>query len=378
MAAIAAIVASCGGGVGTGGTGSFAAGPITGFGSVIVNDIRFDDSSAQVEDGDGVSRTRDDLRLGMTVEIDSGAVASDTSGAVATAARIRYDSELLGPVGAVDVAAGTFTVLGQQVQTDATTVFAESVGGLAALAPAQMVEVYAVYDAAASRYRAKRVASAAAGDTAHLRGPVAQLDTAAHTLRIGTTPYAFDTASAVPAGLAAGQFVRLRLASPVPANGRWAVQAFGTAVPEVADADGATFRGLISSYTSIADFRVNGRAVDASAATLVNGSAAQLALGVRVQVQGSLRAGTLRATRVSIDSDMQDRMHEFELHGAIAALDLPNQTFLLRGLKVSTARPDLQYDSGSAADLATGRQVRVRGLLSGDGLRIEALSIKFE
>ena len=60
----AAALASCGGGVGSGGTGSFASGPITGFGSVIVGGVRFDDSTANVEDGEGGRRSRDELRLG--------------------------------------------------------------------------------------------------------------------------------------------------------------------------------------------------------------------------------------------------------------------------------------------------------------------------
>ncbi len=68
-----ALLAACGGGGGvdTGGTGgavpAVASGPITGFGSVIVGGVRFDDSSAEVEDLDGTRRSRDELRLGMTV-----------------------------------------------------------------------------------------------------------------------------------------------------------------------------------------------------------------------------------------------------------------------------------------------------------------------
>jgi hypothetical protein len=66
----AALLAACGGGgVGTGGTGSFASGPITGFGSIIVNDVHYDESQARVEADDGSTRNPDDLRLGMVVEV---------------------------------------------------------------------------------------------------------------------------------------------------------------------------------------------------------------------------------------------------------------------------------------------------------------------
>src|SRR3954451_19990538 len=38
---IAWLIVSCGGGVGTGGTGSFASGPISGFGSIVVDGVDF-------------------------------------------------------------------------------------------------------------------------------------------------------------------------------------------------------------------------------------------------------------------------------------------------------------------------------------------------
>ena len=100
---VAAIVAGCGGGVGEGGTGNgYTQGTISGFGSIFVNDVRFDDSSAAVQDADGNPRTRDDLKLGMTVEVESGAI--DAASATATAAKVRFGSELLGPVATVDEA----------------------------------------------------------------------------------------------------------------------------------------------------------------------------------------------------------------------------------------------------------------------------------
>jgi hypothetical protein len=60
-------VAACGGdslvaGVGSGGTGSFASGPISGFASVIVNGIRYDNSQARVIDADGTVRSPADAR----------------------------------------------------------------------------------------------------------------------------------------------------------------------------------------------------------------------------------------------------------------------------------------------------------------------------
>jgi hypothetical protein len=136
-------------------------------------------------------------------------------------------------------------------------------------------------------------------------------------------------------------------------------------------------KGLITSYGSARSFSVNGRAVDASGATFGNGMPG-LSVGVRVVVDGALRSGTLVATGVSIVSDTQHGNQTFELHGAITAVNAARQTFTLRGITVSTARSDLVYSNGSAAALAAGSAVGVKGRLSSDGLRIEATSITFE
>jgi hypothetical protein len=372
-----ALVAGCGGGVGeggTGGTGGYASGPITGFGSVIVNGVRFDDTNASVVDGEGVARSRDSLRLGMTVEIAGTDIGSTTG----VAASIRYDSELLGLVDSVvDPASGGFRLLGQRVLVDSATVFDEAVGGLAAVRLGQTLEVYAVFDPAAASYRATRVSPATGTATPHVRGLVAQADTSARTLRIGDVSYSYSSASGVPADMGAGQYVRLNLSSSLPSSGRYGVLAFGTAVPTLPDSDKGSLKGLISSFVSARSFSVNGRPVDASAATFSNGTAG-LAVGVRVEVEGAVRSGTLKATKVSIDSDVQQNNQTFELHGAITAVNTAQRTFALRGITVSTSRSDLVYSNGTAASVLVGRQVTVRGKLSSDGLRIDATSIAFE
>ncbi len=370
LLAAAAFVAGCGGGVGSGGTGGFASGPISGFGSVIVGGVRFDDSTAEVEDLDGVRRTRDDLRLGMTVDIDSSAI----SGSAATASRIRFESELSGVVGLVDRAGGSFTLLGQRVTVDDTTVFDERIdSGLDGLASGQPVEVYAVFDAAAQRYRATRVEPAALALGLRLRGPVAELNTAAQTLRVGSTSYSYAGASSVPAGLAVGQFVRLRLEAELLPAPRWVVRSFGTALRPWADADGVKLEGLITAYSSAAAFSVNGRVVDASGA----GPGSGLAAGVRVEVEGSLRNGVLRATRVVIKSDAELRDRGFELDGLITAVNGGGASFVLRGVTVNTGRTDLRYEDGTAALLAVGRRVEVKGMLSADRRSVDATRIRF-
>ena len=380
VALAAAAVSGCGGGggVGSGGTGGYASGPITGFGSVIVGGVRFDDSVAEVEDLDGVRRSRDELRLGMTVEVDSSAITTDATGSSASASRIRFESELLGLVGAVDVAGGSFTLLGQRVTVDATTVFDDRLaGGLGSLGAGQPVEVYAVFDTAAQRYRATRVEPSTLALGLRLRGPLAQVDGAAQTLRIGSTTYSYAGATGVPAGLAVGQFVRLRLALDTRPAPRWVAQSFGTALRPLADADGVKLEGLVTAFTSAASFSVNGRPVDGSAARF-SGGGAGLAPGVRVEVEGTLRSGVLRAAQVAVKSDDEMSGRSFELSGAITAVNAGQGSFVVRGVTVGTLRSDLRYDDGTAAELAVGRRVEVRGVLSADGRSVDATRIRFQ
>jgi hypothetical protein len=340
--------------------------------------VRFDDSVAEVQDLDGARRSRDDLRLGMTVEVESSAISTDAYGASASASRIRFESELVGLVGAVDAAGGSLTLLGQRVTVDASTVFDDRLpGGLGGLVPGQPVEVYAEFDAAAQRYRATRVEPAAPALGLRLRGPLAQVDAGAQTLRIGTTSYPYAGAVGLPADLAAGQFVRLRLALDTMPMPRWRVQSFGTALRPLADADDVKLEGLISAFTSIASFSVNGRPVDGSAASFPAGSAA-LAAGVRVEVEGSLRSGELRARRVVIKSDEEVRERGFELNGMITAVNLGQGSFVVRGVTVGTGRSDLRFDDGTAADLAVGRRVEVQGVLSADRRSLDATRIRFQ
>jgi hypothetical protein len=367
----------CGGGVGTGGTGdghAFVSGSITGFGSVIVNDVRFDDSGAQVEDGDDGRRERDELRLGMTVEIDSSAIQGGFGSASAAATRIRFDSALVGRVQSVDEAAGSFTVLGQRVTVDETTVFD---GGLrpATMRAGDLVEVYAVLDSAQQRYRATRVEPARSVLAYRVRGPVAQFDPVLQRLRIGSEFYSTAGAANLPPNLAPGQFVRLTLRLVPDALGRFVVLSFGTPLRGIGDLDDVRVKGLVSAFGSVATFEVDGRPVDASAARFVDGSPA---LGVRVEVEGAVRGGVLRARTVTVRSDQFERDRGFELRGPVESVDTGQRTFVLRGLTIGTARPDLRYENGSFADLAAGRRVEVRAQFSLLTFSFEATRIEFE
>ncbi|MFN0186164.1 MAG: DUF5666 domain-containing protein [Aquabacterium sp.] len=382
-AALAAVVATaavlgCGGGVGTGGTGTFASGPITGLGSIFVGGIRFDDSTASVADEDGGVRSRADLRLGMTVQVDAGDVSTSSGEPRATARSVRLGSELLGPVEAVDLPAGRLTVLGQRVDVGPDTVIDPRLPrGLSGLAPGRVVEVYAQHDAASGRYRATRIEPVDVAVGYALRGVTDAVDPGNAVLRVGGVRFSFAGINAVPTGLAPGSLVRLKLAQVPDSQGRWVVTAFGAAANALpADREIVRMEGPVTRFDSLSQFQVNGVVVDATTASFPDGTAG-LGLGARVEVEGAAAAGILRASRVSIKSDAVLRERGFDLIGAIDSVDRVGGTFVLRGITISSSRPDLRLDDGTLADLLAGRQVEVRALAAGDRTLLEATRIKF-
>ena len=92
---LAAWLAACGGGsdtsagVGSGGTGSYSGGPITSFGSIVVNGIHFDQTAAVVTDADNQPRTAAELKLGMVVQLHGSPVTMQAGRQEAAAAVIR-------------------------------------------------------------------------------------------------------------------------------------------------------------------------------------------------------------------------------------------------------------------------------------------------
>jgi len=368
-------LAACGGGVEVGGTGTgaYVQGPISGFGSVIVAGVRFDESAAIVEDRDGTGRRREDLRLGMLIEVESGPISDDGNGGrVATANRVRLASELLGPVTSTDPANSRLTVLGQPVRLTPATVVEGVAGGASALQVGDVVEVFGFF-ADINGYVATRVERRSAAPAAYrVRGLVRSLDGVAKTLRIGLQVFDLN-AVGVPAGLGNGQFVRLALRT-AQVGGRWPVTAIAVEDPNAGDRGDAEVEGLITALTSAAQFSVNGVRVDASAIAAVAG----LAEGVRVEVRGRSVAGVLLAASVTVRSDSDVFNEGVDIRAAIDSVDTAAQTFTLRDITVFYGtQPPPRFDNGSAADLKATARVRVRGTLAADRVRVIAERIEF-
>lgn len=367
----AALLPACGGGtdvasISSGGTGSFTTGVIVGLGSVIVNGIRYDDDAASVS-FNGTSATAAALQLGMVVRIRGSAVTpAATAGALATATArsIACGSEWKGPVSDVGVSGNTFKLLGQTVHVLASTVFS---GGAfnGDLKNGGYAEVYGFIDPTDGSLQASRVEiEDSAPDHYRLSGLVKNLNS--DTFELGSALINHATADK-PASLQNGQLVRVEL-DRSQLNGAWVATEVKVEdySGELDDEDEAEIEGTVTAFTSPTAFSVNGIAVDGSKTTTPTG----LALGVRVEVKGSIRNGVVIASEIEIEDEDELDAQEFEFHGSVSELDTVAKTFVIRGYTVryndGAGTSATQFDLGGAT-WANGLFVEVKAVLDNSG-----------
>lgn len=377
-AASLAMLPSCGGGGGgtiggvdTGGTGSFTTGRISGFGSVIVNGVRFDDNLARIADGDDDSSRLGplDLKLGMVVRVQAGTISAGSGDTLpsATATAITVESQIKGPVES-KTAPDTLVVFGQVVKVDATTVFEPGVT-FAGIAVGDALEVSGFLDANGVT-AATRIERENTPNEFKVRGVVADHDPAARTFRIGAARFNYAGATRLPAAaLANGQFVRVRTQPARNADGTWVALRID-ARDLFDDRDEARVEGILVRNGTL--LQVNGLTIDTSRLP----AAAALPVGQRVEVEGAIVGGQLVARKIELE-DGNSRA-EADVRGTATSVNTTAQTFVVRGLTFHYTAATRQDDGTIAADLRDGATVRVRGTVPAGGAgNIEATRIDF-
>jgi Domain of unknown function (DUF5666) len=365
----ASAVSGCGGGSasttaglpGTGGTGViYSQGSISGFGSVIVNGIKFDDRAAIVQ-LDGTTLGSADLRLGMVASVQGERGANPTLG---TASHIAVWSIAQGLVTNVAQGVATeFTVAGIKVQADASTVF-DGLANAVAVATGQRVAVWGLQAGAddSRRWHATRVEVVA--DTALVSTGLVKLMGSQRGLNglILTGPAAGN--------LTMGQLVRVR----------GALSAAGTSLQiERVDVQGSALamqskgeveiEGLVTAVTSNTRFTMADFEVDVSRATLAP-MGAQIAVGSRLEVQGVWLAGVLIATKVELED--AKTLQTVEIEGVIDSFT-GLADFVVRGQRCDATAASMS--PGTAAKLAKAVKVKLKGTLAGDVVLVTELEI---
>jgi hypothetical protein len=322
LIAIAFIAAACGGGgsdesnatvatpnpddntSGITGTGKVRSrGPISGFGSVIVNGVTYDTSSAMFTK-DGVAASQSDFAVGQVVLVTGTIDDSNTSG---TADSVVFDDTVEGPVESVDSVAGSIVVLGQTVLISAATSIDDSCpSSLSELAGVPAVEVSGPVKADGS-VEATRIECKLVAGEFEVTGVVSNLDSGAMTFQINALVVDYGSA-AVDNFPTAGV---INNGDPVEAKG----VSFGgggeleaTRVEykggELAgdEGDRLEIEGFVTRFGSSSDFDVSGQRVSTNDSTVYEGGVAgDIGMNLKIEVEGLLDAnGILVASKVEL------------------------------------------------------------------------------
>jgi hypothetical protein len=387
----AAMLVACGGGGGSAGSttqtpttttpgASIASvdGTITGFGSVIIDGQRFDDSLAKVafaNSADTTAGTLGDLHTGMRVqgELKDGVLQN-----------LVVNFALVGMVGAVDTTAGTLTVFGQTIKTTTTgqlpTVF-EGFSVLSQLAAGDLVKVSGsvASDGSITATRIERKAKDGT-EVFRLSGAVQAVDTTAKTFTLvgnSSVTVSYADAKLLPTGavIENGKLVSVvATAAPATSGGKSVLTASAIEVKarKLADSSDTTVGGPISDFKSLASLRIGDVVVDASSATLKEGTvAADVINGAQAQAHGTVKDGAMKA----------DWLRVFKNDTAIKALLIGQVTdyvslanFTLRGTVVDASAA--KFTKGTAADVAAGAWVQVTGQLTSAGVKATEVAVQ--
>lgn len=391
-----AVLVACGGGGGAGdtatqapaapspsapsaSTASVVDGTITGFGSVVIDGQRFDDSLAKVAFANRpdaqTAGTLGDLRTGMRVqgELKDGVLQN-----------LVVNFALAGTVGAVDAAAGTLVVFGQTIKTTATgqlpTVF-DGFNALGQLAVGDLVKVSGTVagDGSITATRIERKAKDGT-EVFRLSGAVQGLDTTARTFALAgnsSVTVSYADAKLLPTGavIENGKLVSVvATAAPTVSGGKTVLAASVVEVKarKLPDSSDTTVGGPVNDFKSLGSLRIGDVVVDASTATLKDGTqAADVVNGAQALAHGVIKDGAMKA----------DWLKVFKNDTAIKALLIGQITdyvslanFTLRDTVVDASAA--KFIKGSAADVAAGAWVQVTGQLTPAGVKASEITVQ--
>ena len=340
-------------------------GEITGFGSVYVNGVKYATTSTQVSIDDEPA-TVADLKLGQVVELKGQAQGESRSADI-----IRYHDNLEGPVSSVDVAHDAFVAMGQTVLiTDATSI-GDGIepADITGLAVGDIVEVSGLADAAGT-ISATRVEIRKDSGPYDVTGHVSGLDLAKKSFNVNALVVDYSTANMLdfPSGAPADGDLVLVKGFTFRSDGAFVaikVELRSDDWLKLDDVDEVEIEGMITRFASATSFDVGDRPVTTTNATLYeHGTAANLALGVKVEVEGKLdNAGVLVAAKVKFLQTSAIRVV-----APIGGVDTAKGTLTVLGLVITTDGATRFSDrlvtpvaTIGLADLTVGNWVDVRG-----------------
>ncbi len=376
-----------GGAAGITGTGFISSGTITGFGSVIVNGVRFETQNTTFDvDGDDTA-VENDLGVGMVVQV-AGTINPDGTTGVAT--KIVFDEEIQGPVASIVPAENntrTFTVLGTTVVINNKTVFDKdddispsTIFDFSSIADDDNVEISGFFNAA-GHLIATRVEledeSFDANSIVEVEGKISELVTNGTRFKIGNLTVEVATSTElddIPGGsLANNQLVEVEGIFDVVANTIRATK-IEHEDDGFADAEDFEIAGLITDFDGNNEFKVNGISIRLTDQTEFEDGAVRAALknDLHVEVDGEMKNGVLIVEEITFEG-----YQDVEVYAEITAIDIANKTFTLtpieNGVSIKVA---VDYGTQFGDSINDNDRFNFSNLVVGNFVEVEGKNFK--
>ncbi len=292
------------------------------------------------------------------------------------ASSIIYKSEIKGPISSITTSTNSFSVLGQTVKVDGTTVF-EGINGLVELNVDDIVEVSGYANALGDILATFVELKNASLTEFKVIGTVSELDEINKIFKINDLIVNYSGID-LPAGISNGTTVEVE----------GTIQGSTMTATEIeiedfsySSGDEVEFEGVITSLTSPPaqnDFVVNNQRVQTtSQTTYEHGTALNIVTNVRVEIKGSVNSSS-----ILIAEKVEFRFVEskgIEIMGDVDSVDTVNSTVTVFGITIHVdTNTGLKDESNqelrpfTLANIQDGDSLEIGGFVDGDGNVIAA------
>lgn len=358
-------------GGGIGGSGVTSSGTINGFGSIFVNGVEFETDTAEIL-LDGNNSTDSALRLGMVVLV-TGTLNED--GVTGTADRVEFNNAVQGPIESItrspDGNAALIRVLSRQIIVERGATVFDAVN-FDSLAVGDLVEISG-FQENQQRLRATRVERLSAfvpgASEIELNGVVTRLSGTLFELNGVIVDFSSADLSQLRDGnISQGLAIEVRGTLENGTVFADRIRDRFEITRDLPDDAEVSIQGSVSSFSSLAMFKVNGLPVDASNASLEPDNIT-LGDGSLVEVKGFWRDNVLVAREV------EARRGTIKIEAVVGRIDTANTTIVLQlfggTIPVAVSARTQLEDGTDQSDPFTLRNIAV-----GDFLEVEALFVR--
>jgi hypothetical protein len=316
-----------------------------------------------------------DLKVGQLVRVDADF-------AKLRVIRLDYVETVRGPVTSAtitfnpDTLAGSFDLLGQTIITNSTTVL-DNISNPASLAIGDVLDVSGIRNSTGAIIASYIQQKTSPVSEYRVIGVVSNLT--ATTFTVGNLTINFTSADT--SGLTDGVPIvgtEIRARGPVSNfdinTNSFAADKVNNSVLGLNAVTNSTIEieGIVTSFSSISNFSVNGLTIDASNAIFEDCVSADIALNVKLEIEGEINAGgILNATKVEIKRSNSVRI-EANVDRVISSSSL-----VVLGITIKTdINTQLEDDSNasivsfSLQNLSPGDRVEIKGSLDNNNMLV--------